>query len=94
MVSSFSSGSGNSPTNLKKNKKIQSSSGQQTISSATAPLLLNSDVWFQKMRTIFFVEFTKYFESCGFLRLNDEINSNKANSTSENVTHHCKSLIN
>jgi hypothetical protein len=54
---------------------------------------MNSDVWFQKMRAIFFVEFTKYFESCGFLRLNDDTNSNKTSSTtttSENSTYHCK----
>ncbi len=68
-------------------------SGQQQ-----GAILLNTDVWYQKMRQILLTEYTKYFESRGFLRLRDEnkesSNTNKTNSNNQTqneiLVYHCK----
>ena len=76
-----------------------SMSNKSSSSQPQGPILLNTDIWYQKMRQILLIEYTKYFESRGFLRLRDENkelhasnNKNNPNNQTQNeiLVYHCK----
>lgn len=88
--SSQSSGSVGSSTNAPK-PNIKSGPNQPQANT----LMISTDVWYQKMRQIFLTEYTKYFESRGFLRLKDDVKES-SNQTNKNIqipseiqTYHC-----
>ena len=71
-------------------------STKTVINTVDNPVFASNELWYKKMRQIFLIEYSKYFEHNGFIHLKDERAPPESNTTSkasnqqqtENQTHH------